>query len=130
MTLMMVGFIVNSECNMDQYVSAATQKLSGYTYLKTYKLDASKETEIEYSYVFSSNTQYMLTLANEIDPNDVLITIYDSQRKEICSNFDKKNKKFYQGIGYSCSATGIYYIIYSFKNSKNKCAASVLGFKK
>lgn len=124
------GFIVSSECNLEQFSQTAAGKLSGYTYLKTYKLDASKESEIEYSYVFSTNTQYVLTLAHELETTDILISIYDNNRKEICNNFDKKNKKYFQGIGYSCSATGIYYVMFSFKNAKNKCGASVLGFKK
>lgn len=127
---MLTGFLVSSECNLDQFSQMAAGKLTGYTYLKTYKLDANKESEIEYSYVFSSNTQYVLTLAHEFETTDILISIYDNNRKELCNNFDKKNKKYFQGIGYSCSATGIYYVMFSFKNAKNKCGASVLGFKK
>jgi hypothetical protein len=127
---MLNSFIMSSECNLEEFSKNAAQKLAGYTYLKTYKLDASKEAEIEYSYVFSNNTQYVLTLAHELETTDILVSIYDNNRKELCNNYDKKGKKYFQGIGYSCSATGIYYVMFSFKNAKNKCGASVLGFKK
>ncbi len=128
--LMFITLIGNSDCNFEQYSKLASEKLSGYVYLKTYNIDASKGNQVEYSYVFSSNTNYILTLAQDSDKGEILITVFDNNRKELCSNYDKKNNKYFSGLGYSCSATGIYYVTYTFKNDKSKCAASVLGFKK
>lgn len=117
-----------AQCQPD----ACVQKIStGYTFLKTYKMEQIG-TETEYSYVFSKDTNYMIAVCSSsgVDAT-VKVTLYDSARKEIASNFDKKSNKLYSVIAYQSKATGIYYLKYTpMGQNKTDCCVSVLGFKK
>jgi hypothetical protein len=84
----------------------------------------------EYSYVFSKDTNYMLVLCNKDGSSpSVLVTLFDSNRKEIASNLDKKTGKHYPAIVFNCKATGIYYLKFTFSD-QSECCVSVLAFKK
>jgi hypothetical protein len=129
--LILAGITANSNCLFELYKKRAVQILKGYIYLKTFTLDGSDNSEeIEHSYVFTRGTTYKLVLQENQDVNDIKMTIYDGYRNEIANNYDKTNKTYYSGMLYSCSATGVHFISYSFKESKVKCAVSVIGFKK
>ena len=85
---------------------------------------------VEYSYVFSKSTNYMLVVCNaDGTSKDVEVTLYDSQRKLLASNYDKTSNKYYGAIVYNCQTTGIFYIKYTYK-AKPVCCVSVLAFKK
>ncbi|MFQ3574849.1 MAG: hypothetical protein SNJ77_00270 [Cytophagales bacterium] len=120
-----------AQCNTDPITEKMASKLGDFTFLKSYKVDGNKSGVVEYSYVFSKDTQYLLIYGDASDETaKVLVTLYDGARKELASNFDKKNNKFLPGIGYKCTATGIYYMTFSLKEADDKCGVSVLGFKK
>lgn len=115
-----------AQCKTDECVSKITE---GYTFLKSYQMEKIGD-QMEYSYVFSKETNYMLILCNkEGAANNIVVTLFDNNRKEIASNYDKKNEKYYPAIAYNCKATGIYYLRFSF-NNKPECCVSVLAFKK
>lgn len=85
---------------------------------------------MEYSYVFSKETNYMLVTCNkEGSSNNIVVTLLDSSKKPIASNYDASNDKYYSAIAYNCKATGVYYLKYTFKG-KPGCCVSVLAFKK
>ena len=116
----------SAQCESDKYTSKCMEKLAdGYTFMKSYKIDG--KPKVEYSYVFSKGTNYMVTLANK-DPDlkGMSLSLYDSARKLVASN--KVNDKYYAAIGYTCGSTGIYYLTFTFDNPQEQCAAAVLGF--
>ncbi len=116
----------HAQCKADDCVAKLT---GGYTFLKSYQIDKTCE-QAEYSYVFSKDTNYMLSMCNKDgSTQNIVVNLYDANKKEIATNFDKKSGKFYPAIVYSCKATGIYYIKFTF-NIKPDCFASVLAFKK
>jgi hypothetical protein len=119
------------QCNTDPIAEKVAAKLGDFTFLKSYKIDGIKNNVVEYSYVFSKDTQYLLIYGDATDETaKVLVTLYDGSRKELASNYDKKNNRYLPGIGYRCTATGIYYMTFSLKDSEEKCGVGVLGFKK
>jgi hypothetical protein len=124
-----IGFNVvksNAQCTQDACV---TKLGEGYTFLKVYTMQTAKDI-VEYSYVFSKSTNYMLVVCNaDGTSKDVEVTLYDSQRKLLASNYDKVNNKYYGTIVYNCQTTGIFYIKYTYK-TKPTCCVSVLAFKK
>ncbi len=126
-----MSLFADAQCNPDALASKCNATLGTYTFLKSYKLDPVKAVNnaIEYSYVFSKDTEYILMLC-EAGQNDVVVTLYDQKRKELASNFDKKNNKVLPGMGYKCSATGVYYMTFAIKDAATDCGISVLGFKK
>ncbi len=120
------------QCNPDNFANACIPKLaSGFNFLKSYKVDGeggSKE-KVEYSYVFTKGTQYMINLcANGAATDGIIVTIFDSGRNKVASS--KINGQFISAIAYPCNATGIYYIQYTFDGSAGKCGGSALGFKR
>ena len=115
-----------SQCNSDECIGKIN---SGYTFLKSYKVEKVGD-QLEYSYVFSKETNYMLVMCNGGGSGqNIIVTMFDSNRKEIATNHDKKNNKIYSALAYQCKATGIYYLRFSFVD-KPECLVSVLAFKK
>jgi hypothetical protein len=121
-----------AQCNADELANSCISKLQdGFTFLKTFKVDGQggAKTKVEYSYVFSKDTQYFLNICNPgSDTDGIVVTMYDSKRQMVSTNF--ANGKYYTGLVYPCNATGIYYITFTFKNSTGHCGGSVLGFKR
>lgn len=129
---MLSASTANTKCSADAKANACISTLQeGFTFLKTFKVDGQggAKTKVEYSYVFSKDTQYFLNICNDGDETDgIVVTMYDSKRQMVSTNFNKG--KFYPGLIYPCNATGIYYITFTFQDSKNHCGGSVLGFKR
>lgn len=121
-----------AQCGADAKANACISTLqNGFTFLKTFKVDgqAGAKEKVEYSYVFSKDTEYFLNICNDgIDTDGIVVTMYDSKRQMISTNYNKG--KFYPGLIYPCNATGIYYITFTFQESQNFCGGSVLGFKR
>jgi hypothetical protein len=121
-----------SQCNPDNFANACIPKLaSGFNFLKSYKVDGEggNKEKVEYSYVFTKGTQYMINVcANGSSTDGIVVTLFDSGRNKVGSS--KINGQFVSGITYPCNATGIYYIQYTFDGSASKCGGSALGFKR
>ncbi len=123
-----------SQCEAEKYTEKIISHLpDGTTFLKSYKIDGEGGTKpkIEYPYIFRQNSTYMISIANK-DPElkGVKLELYDSNRNLIGTSYDASGKKFRPGLGYTCSATGVYYLTFSFEGSKDYCAAAVLLLKK
>jgi hypothetical protein len=104
---------------------------SGYTLIKSFEVDGKggTKTKIEYSYVFTKGTKYLVNVCGGIDTVDgVIVTIYDKYRNKVASNL--VSGQIVKAIAYPCSATGIYYITYTFQESKDYCGGSTIGFKR
>lgn len=113
-----------AQCQADECIAKIS---SGYTFLKTYKMEQVGQ-DTEYSYVFSKDTNYMIVICAGATPN-VKVTLFDATKKPVASNFDKATNKYYAAIAYSCKATGIYYLKYETTQT-GQCCVSVLSFKK
>ena len=120
------------QCNSDNFSNACIPKLAGgFNFLKSYKIDGEGGTKkkVEYSYVFTKGTQYMINIcANGQATDGIVVTLFDSGRNKVASS--KINGQFIAAIAYPCNATGIYYIQYTFDGSASHCGGSALGFKR
>jgi hypothetical protein len=121
-----------AQCDPDKKVETCISSLKeGFTFLKSYKVDGDGggKSKVEYSYVFSKDATYYINICNDGGETDgIIVTLYDSNRRPVTTSF--ANGKYFNQIMYPCNATGIYYITYTFQNSKNHCGGSVLGFKR
>ena len=124
--------LTSAQCGAEAKANACISNLQdGFTFLKTFKVDGhgGAKAKVEYSYVFSKDTQYFLNICSDGNATDgIIVTMYDSKRQMVSTNFNKG--KFYPGMIYPCNATGIYYITFTFQESQNHCGGSVLGFKR
>ncbi|MGE0771428.1 MAG: hypothetical protein AB7K37_06940 [Cyclobacteriaceae bacterium] len=120
------------QCNSDNFSNACIPKLStGFNFLKSYKIDGEggAKDKVEYSYVFTKGTQYMINIcANGAATDGIVVSLFDSNRNKVATS--KINGQFISAIAYPCNATGIYYIQYTFDGSSAHCGGSALGFKR
>ncbi len=141
-TLLLMAITLPSiaQCDDEAFLDNCAQRLDDFTFLKAYKLtekeikDGKKTKGVEYSYVFSKETMYKLTVCdNKESDSKMIVNLYDRNRKLIASNYDRKTKRSYPSIGYKCKATGVYYLTYNFKGADDSwdgCGVSILGFNK
>lgn len=124
------------KCNMKQFKDkcvTALQRQKGFTFLKSYPLDGQGgvKKKIKYSYILSRGNTYLLTMANRrADAKGISVTITTSSGKTLLSSYDQGKKKFHSIVGFKPKVTGIYYFTFEFQDTRNYCAASVLGFKR
>ncbi|MFZ9981184.1 MAG: hypothetical protein ACO3FI_04035 [Cyclobacteriaceae bacterium] len=123
---------IYAQCNPDAYALACVPKLAdGFNFLKSYKIDGQggQKGKIEYSYLFTKGTQYMINLCVEgTDTDGIVVNLFDGARNKIASNLI--NGTYVNQLTMMCNATGIYYIQYTFNGSRRFCGGSALGFKK
>ncbi len=119
-------------CDAKAYKDRCVKSLpEGYTFLKSYTIDGKggSRKDVEYSYIFSKNTEYLVMLANSgNDTKGLKVTLYDSNRRPLATSYNKG--RYYPAMIYKCHATGIYFIRFSFENTNDYCAGSVLAFKR
>lgn len=123
------GFHTSGQCNAETLSTQCIPKLgSGYNFLKSYKLEKGGKGYVEYSYVFTKGTQYMINVCGQ-NSNGIIVTLYDSKRNKVASS--KVDDQYISAIAYPCNNTGIYYIQYSFDDTTSApCGGSALGFKR
>ncbi|MEI9918040.1 MAG: hypothetical protein WDO14_04470 [Bacteroidota bacterium] len=121
-----------AQCDAENFSNACIPKLaSGFNFLKSYKIDSEggAKDKVEFSYVFTKGTQYMINLcAGGTTTDGLVVTLYDAKRNKVATS--KVNGEFVSAIAYPCNATGIYYIQYTFDGPSAKCGGSALGFKR
>lgn len=125
------AFDLAGQCDSESLSNSCIPKLAtGFNFLKSYKIDGETgKDKIEYSYVFTKGTQYMINLCAPGTATDgLVVSLFDSNRNKVATS--KVNGEFISAIAYPCNATGIYYIQYTFDNSSAKCGGSALGFKR
>jgi hypothetical protein len=127
--VLICGSGANAQCNSETLSSQCIPKLaSGFNFLKSYKVERGGKEYVEYSYVFTKGTQYMINICgSEQNPDGIIVTLYDSKRNMVATN--KVKDQYINAIAYPCNATGIYYIQYTFDESSG-CGGSALGFKR
>lgn len=121
-----------AQCNPETLTKDCIPKLAdGFNYLKSYKINGQSgaKEKVEYSYVFTKGTQYMINLCAPGESTDgIIVNLYDSKRNKVVSS--KVDGQFISAIVYPCNNTGIYYIQYTFDKSNSYCGGSTLGFKR
>lgn len=121
---------VIGQCNSEALSNQCIPKLAtGFNFLKSYKIEKGGKEYVEYSYVFTKGTQYMINIcAGGANTDGIVVSLYDSNRNKVASS--KLNNQFVSAIAYPCNTTGIYYIQYTFDGSTSYCGGSALGFKR
>lgn len=121
---------VIAQCNAEALSNQCIPKLAaGFNFLKSYKVEKGAKDVVEYSYVFTKGTQYMINICATGQATDgIVVSLFDSNRNKVATS--KVNGQFISAIAYPCNTTGIYYIQYSFDGSTTNCGGSALGFKR
>lgn len=130
LVLILSGSDATAQCNAENLSTQCIPKLaSGFNFLKSYKVEKSGKEYIEYSYVFTKGTQYMINIcAPDQNSDGIIVSLYDSKRNKVASS--KVDDQYISAIAYPCNSTGIYYIQYTFDDEASYCGGSALGFKR
>ncbi|RLD20290.1 MAG: hypothetical protein DRI71_10625, partial [Bacteroidetes bacterium] len=79
-----------AQCDAASKVAGcAPNPKSGYTLIKSFEVDGKggTKTKIEYSYVFTKGTKYLVNVCGGVDtPDGVIVTLYDKYRNKVASN--------------------------------------------
>lgn len=120
----------SAQCNVELYNNKCLKQLQqGFTFVKSYRIDGRNgvRKKIEYTCVFSKDSNYQIQInGKDGGAHGIIATLYDSKRNKKASNY--YDNKFFTNWSYKCRATGIYYLSFTFKDSKSYCGAAVLGF--
>src|SRR5688500_20402183 len=79
---------VIGQCNSETFSNSCIPKLStGFNFLKSYKIEKGGKDYVEYSYVFTKGTQYMINICANPQPTDGIIdSFYYSSRTNVAAN--------------------------------------------
>lgn len=129
--------VTHAQCEGDAFFDSCMAKIKTYTFLKAFntkikKSKKGKDRIEKHSYVMSKGTSYVLTACSGTDSDaKIIVTLEDGNHRPLASTYIDKTKKYYPAIGYSCQATGIHYIIFTYdKDLADGCGVSLLAFKK
>lgn len=132
--ILMTVVVVDSkaQCDAGTYTNECIPLLpDGFNFLKSYSIDGQggAREKVEYSYVFTKGTQYMINLCGQDGGTDgLIVSLFDSRRNQVATS--SIGGQFAKAIAFPCNTTGIYYISYSFQGSSLHCGGSALGFSK
>lgn len=117
-----------AQCSSSTVDGCAKQMSSGFTFLKSMKVEMKGKNYVEFSNVFSKGNMYMIKACQDAAP-DMIIEVYDNTRRLMATNFNK-GKVVTDYAALKCSNTSIYYIKFKFPEGKSAtCGVGVLGFK-
>ncbi|MCP4311690.1 MAG: hypothetical protein GY790_10540 [Bacteroidetes bacterium] len=131
--MLMTSFIAYGQCGSDEFLDDCSSTLGSHTFIKAFnvELKPKKKENVEYSYVFSKGSNYMIIGCDQnLKGNRLIVSLYDRSHKLIASSYDRKTKKHYPDMVYPCSATGVYYIEATLEGSGQGCGVIILGFNK
>lgn len=126
----LIATVSNAQCNLDDLATSSASSIpTGYNFLKSYKISGEADLEkLEFSYVLTKGTNYILTVKDLNKPIGTLVTLYDQQRNRIACS--KIGTEIVSAISFPCNATGIYYIQYTFNPGAGRCGGASLAFKR
>lgn len=133
-TLLLISYLICFSCMAqcdDAFLDNCATKLNGNTFLKAYKINPSEQKSgkpVEYSYVFSKDTYYYLSICSDAPENLMIVNLFDKNKRIIATSFDKRTGKHYPALSYKCMATDVYYLSFEFENNSG-CGVGVLGFQ-
>jgi hypothetical protein len=121
---------VNAQCNSADYTETCISSLdTTYNYIKSFSLDGQNGAAefVEHSYVFTRDTDYMINwCSNSESESNISLEVLDKNRVSIANSKDQNGSN---QLVFTCLATGIYYLKYTFNDSGENCGGSAMGFK-
>ena len=122
-----------AQCNSTQHYETAEKALEeGFTLTpKRYRVDGTQKAsqKIKYTIVLAKGTEYQFLVASADGGADgIILTLLDVDKNEVATNY--REKTFHERTNYTCTKTGIYYLVFTFKDTDNYCGGAVIGFKR
>ena len=102
---------VIGQCNSETFSNQCIPKLAtGFNFLKSYKIEKGGKDYVEYSYVFTKGTQYMINICAASQPTDgIVVSLFDSRPEQ--SSLQQSKRTVY--FGYCLSLQYNRHLLYS-----------------
>ena len=119
----------DTPCQSGMTQQHCIETIGDFVFLKKYSINGLSNPSIEYSYVLTKGTSYLINLCSKDGySNDMLVSIFDRQRNLISTNSIKN--KLTNSIKLNCNASGIYYMRYQSRKKGKFCGESILAFRR
>ncbi|MEZ5071374.1 MAG: hypothetical protein R2751_10490 [Bacteroidales bacterium] len=131
--MLMFASAASGQCGGDEFLDECASSLGTYTFIKAFNVEINprKTEKVEFSYVFSNGSNYMIINCDEKQAgNRVIVTLYDRNHNLVASSYNEKTKKHYPDLVYPCTATGVYYLEAKMEGDGAGCGVVILGFSK
>ncbi|MGQ9621757.1 MAG: hypothetical protein ACUVTX_12390 [Bacteroidales bacterium] len=106
------------------------------TYLKDFRIQLGKSAqpqEFRYKQVFalSKNMRYRFTLCNsENSQSELVMKLVDDTGRTILTSYDPKTGKVYPSVEFICNKTGIYKLLFDFRDFQQGLGVGVVSLIK
>lgn len=126
-------FNISALAQSDELVNVCALDIGDATYLKDFKIklqqgDIKPPPSAKFSVVLNKGTTYKLNVCNAVSlEGESIIKLLDNNNL-LGTNFSSSSGKFYKGIQFPCTKTGVYTINVSFKDGKEGAAVAILSF--
>jgi hypothetical protein len=127
----LVSFTGIAQCASQASDVQCVEKITASnTFVKSYQLDAQRNGDTEFSTVLVKDVRYYLNLCEDgAVSNDIVINVYDNNRKLIVSN-KTKEQSIESELSFTCDKTGVYYFIFKEGSAKGTCGLGALSFRR
>jgi hypothetical protein len=126
----LIAWETRAQCKIEEQIASCTAKMHvPMHFLKSYRIEPSHPDRnfVEYSYVLAKDRVYALDLCTEGKSADgLVVTVFDSERNVVVSN--ETQHGLAKSLVYNCTATGIFYMRYTFESPVFRSCVSVLMF--
>lgn len=120
--------ITSADCESEGFLDNCQRLVIG-SIVETYNLSADAKGQQDYSVVLSKDNEYSLTVCSGRNGR-MIASIYDRDNTKILgSSFNRTKKLYYSRFNFTCPASGVYHIRFSFE-SEIGCGVSILSNKK
>lgn len=122
---------IKGQCGMEIFPKTTYENLDNYHEIKGYRIDGKGGSRkvIEYVSVFSITTLYRIVITGKDGGSKgIIVTIYNSKREKVATNY--QNNIFEEVFDFEVEKNGIYYMTFTFKESKSYCGQAHIGTKK
>ena len=128
-------FLINfhAEAQSDELVNVCALDIGDATYLKDFKIklqqgDIKPAPSVKFSVVLNKGTSYKLNVCNADGyEGEAVIKLLDHNNL-LGTNYSSASQKFYKGIQFPCTKTGVYSINVSFEDGKEGASVVILSF--
>jgi hypothetical protein len=124
--------IVKAQCAPEEYSMNCIENIrEGFIYLKSYNIDGKKgiANKVEHTTIFSKDVKYVLNICTgSTDADGIILTIYNAGRETMASTVGEDGIS--SELEFNCNKTGIYYLTFTFQDSRSSCGGCILSFKK
>ncbi len=131
--LLTAGTQLSAQCNFKAYQEFSAAKMpDNHRLLKSFHLDGKdgEKKQVEVKLNLRKDTNYHFQLATGADggAEGVVAAVMNNKNNEVASSYDHTGYR--ERFNYRCRASGVYTIVFTFKEAEIYCGAATVSVEK